>query len=132
MSSFLAKIEIDGESYNVLNCRYSFVQGVDSTGKPQATIRGGQIELTVESNGKSNFIDWMLSSEKTKDASIVFYRRDAMSRLQEVKFEKGYCIEFSEEFNSVNSDPMSIKMLIVAKTITIANVAFENSWKIGS
>lgn len=121
MSSFLAKLEMDGEVHNVLHCKYSFNQGVDSTGKPQATIRGGQVHLKIESSGKSTFIDWMLSSEKTKDATIIFYRRDAMSRLQEVKFEKGYCIEFTEEFDSINDEPMSISMLIVAKNLTVTD-----------
>ncbi|MXO33122.1 type VI secretion system tube protein TssD [Apibacter sp. B2912] len=131
MSSFLAKLEMDGNTHNVLKCKYSFNQGVDSTGKPQATIRGGQIYLTIESTGAPYFVDWMLSTEKTKDAKIIFYRRDAMSKLQEVKFEKGYCIEFSEEFDSVNNEPMKINLIIVAKSLSISNVAYENVWKIG-
>ena len=130
MSSFLAKLEMDGEVHNVLQCKYSFNQSVDSTGKPQATIRGGQVILTIESSGKPTFIDWMLSSEKTKDATIIFYRRDAMSKLQEVKFEKGYCIDFTEEFDAINDEPMKITMLIVAKKLSISNVSYDNSWKI--
>ncbi len=130
MSSFLAKLEIDGETHNVLQCKYSFNQNIDNTGKPQGSTRGGQITLTIESSGKSTFIDWMLSPKKTKDATIIFYRRDAMSKLQEVKFEKGYCIEFSEEFDAINDEPMRITLLISAKKLSVSNVSFENSWKI--
>ncbi|TWP24082.1 hypothetical protein ETU08_06755 [Apibacter muscae] len=130
MSSFLAKLEMEGDTYNVLQCKYDFYQNIDNAGKPQGSCKGGKILLTIESSGKPTFIEWMLSSEKTKDAVIVFYRRDAMSKLQEVKFEKGYCIEFSEEFDAINDQPMKIKLLISAKKLSICTVGFENSWKI--
>jgi len=127
--SFLSKLELDGEIYNVLHCKYSFTQDTDNAGKPRNTIHGGEIELTVESRGNSTFIDWMLSDSKSKDGVIIFYRRDAMSKLQEVKFEKGYCIAFTEEFDAVNDQPMQITALILAKKIDIANISYENSWK---
>lgn len=130
MSSFLAKLEMDGEVHTILQCTYNFNQKVDNTGKPQGGIRGGEITLTLESSGTSTFADWMLSPEKSKDGTLIFYRRDAMSKLQEVKFEKGYCIQFTEKFDAVNDQPMQITLVITAKNLSVANVPFQNNWKI--
>jgi len=128
--SFLAKLELDGETYNVLECKYTFNQNTDSTGKPQGTPRGGQLDIKIESNGKTNFIDWMLAANRTKDGKITFFRRDAMSRLQDIKFEKAFCINFTENFNSDDMQPLQIQMTISAKKLTFGNITFENIWKV--
>ncbi|PQL90675.1 type VI secretion system tube protein TssD [Apibacter adventoris] len=131
MSSFLAKLEMEGSVYTVLHCHYSFQKNIDSSGKPQGATRGGYLDLTLESNGNSVFIDWMLSQNKTKDGVIIFYRRDAMSKLQEVKFEKSYCISFEEEFDATDNQPMRIRLQLCSKKLSIANISYENSWKLG-
>jgi hypothetical protein len=127
--SFLAKLIIDGESYNVLNCKYSFYQGTDNSGKPQGLCRGGQLDLCIESNGTPNFIDWMLSTHKSKDGVLTFYRRDAMSKLSEIKFEKGFCIAFSEEFEADSNHPMRITVSISSQKLDFGGVSYQNSWK---
>jgi hypothetical protein len=127
--SFLAKLKIDNQEYNILECSYSCHQNTDPSGKPLGVTRGGQFKVKIESNGKTGFIDWMLSPNKTKDGSITFYKRDAMSRLQEIKFEKAYCINFSEYFNAKNTEPLQTEILISAKKMTFEDVAFENAWK---
>ena len=33
--SFLAKLELDDKTYNVLECEYDFTQNIDETGKPK-------------------------------------------------------------------------------------------------
>ncbi|MDR2122657.1 MAG: hypothetical protein LBP34_05970 [Flavobacteriaceae bacterium] len=128
MSSFLAKLELDGESYTVLHCRYEFEKQIDSTNKPLSEVSGGKILLTLESTGKSNFIDWLLANNKTKDGTIIFYRRDMMSRLQEIKFEKAYCVKLSEEFDAVNNNPMKISLTLIAKSLKFNAVSFVNDW----
>ena len=88
--SFLAKLVIDGQEYNVLHCTYNFEQSMDSTGKPSGKPLGGQIMITLESQGKFDLFHWMASPDQTKDGSIIFYKRDAMSQLQRVEFTKAY------------------------------------------
>lgn len=128
--SFLAKLELDGETYNVLECKYSFNQRVDESGKPQGTVRGGLIHLKIESNGKTDFIRWMLSPSQTKNGKIIYYRRDSIGKLQDVVFEKAFCINFTESFNAIDQQPLQIEFEITAKKIAFTNIVFENSWKI--
>ena len=50
--SFLSKLELDGGSYNILECSYEFTQSIDSMGKPQGMPKGGEIRIRIESMGK--------------------------------------------------------------------------------
>ncbi|MXO32397.1 type VI secretion system tube protein TssD [Apibacter sp. B2912] len=131
MSSFSAKLELDGENYTVLECDYFFHKKKDSTSKPTGETSGGQINLSIESNGKTDFVDWVLSQDNTKDGKIIFFRRDGMGRLYTVEFEKAYCIDFKETFNSTGSSPMKIDFTIVARTLKFnSKTIYEKNWKL--
>lgn len=127
--SFLAKLELEGNTYNVLECRYSFTQPVDGTGKPQGMPKGGEIFIRIESTGNPELLGWMLDHNKTKEGKIIFFRRDAMSKLQELNFEKTYCISFTEHFNSGNTEPLQIEMQLIAKTFDVNGAVHEKKWK---
>ena len=131
MSSFLAKLELDGVTYTILECDYFFHKKTDSTSKPTGETSGGEINLSIESNGKTDFVEWVLSEDKTKDGKIIFYRRDGMSKLFDIEFEKAYCLDFKEIFNSTNSSPMKIDLTISARTLKFnSKASYEKSWKI--
>jgi hypothetical protein len=127
--SFLAKLDLDGNTYNVLECRYEFSQPVDGSGKPQGMPKGGEILIRIESTGNPELLDWMLDHNKTKNGIITFFRRDAMSKLQELSFEKAYCINFAEHFNSNNTDPLQIEMKLIAKTFDVNGAVHEKKWR---
>jgi hypothetical protein len=126
--SFLSKLELDGNTYNILACRYKFVQPVDSTGKPKGMPKGGEIVIRIESTGNSELLSWMLDHSQVKNGKIVFYRRDAMSKLQELVFEKAFCVEFEEQFNSNNEEPLQIEMHLIAKTFNVNGAVHEKLW----
>lgn len=127
--SFLSKLELDGNTYNILECRYSFIQATDGTGKPQGMPQGGEIFIRIESTGNPELLGWMLDHNQTKNGIITFFRRDAMSKLQELSFEKAYCVKFTEHFNSVNAEPLQIEMHLVAKTFDVNGASHVKSWK---
>ncbi len=127
--SFLSKLEIENKTYNVLECNYEFRQSIDTTGKPQGIPQGGTIYLKIESNGETNFLQWMFSHNETKDGKIVFYRRDALSKLQELSFSKAYCVYFKETFESTNQDPLQIELELVCKDFDLNGVQFLKKWK---
>lgn len=127
--SFLSKLELDGNSYNILECKYSFTQATDGTGKPQGMPQGGEIFIRIESTGNPELLGWMLDHNQTKNGKITFFRRDAMSKLQELTFEKAYCIKFTEHFNSVDTEPLQIEMNLIAKKFDVNGASHEKSWK---
>jgi len=58
--SFLAKLELDNEVFNVLEFDVTFTQNVDNNGKPANKTKGGQIRMVVESTQTDLFSDWMV------------------------------------------------------------------------
>lgn len=127
--SFLAKLELDGNTYNILECNYSFSQSTDSTGKPQGMPEGGMINLRLESTGNPELLGWMLDHSKTKDGKIIYFRRDAMSKLQELNFEKAFCISFVERFNAESNEPLQIELQLVAQIFDVNGATHEKKWK---
>jgi hypothetical protein len=127
--SFLAKLELDSEIFNVLEFDVNFDQNTDNNGKPANKTKGGQIRLVVETTQTDLFSDWMVSQTSVKDGKVVFYRRDAMSTMKNVVFKKGYCISLHESFRSEGATPMITKILITSNEIKIGNTLFENNWK---
>ena len=127
--SFLTKLELDGNTYNVLEVKYDFTQTIDNTGKPQGMPQGGIILIRIESTGNPELLGWMLDHNKTKDGKIIYYRRDAMSKLQELKFEKAYCIKFVEHFNSSSAEPLQIELQLIAKKFDMNGATHEKKWR---
>lgn len=127
--SFLAKLELDGHTYNVLECKYEFHQPTDGTGKPQGVPQGGEVVIRIESLGNPELLSWMLDHSQTKDGKIIFFRRDAMSKLQELIFERAYCIHFMEHFNANNNEPLQIELRIIAKSLNVNGATHQKNWR---
>lgn len=127
--SFLSKLELDGNTYNVLECKYEFHQPIDNTGKPQGLPNGGEIYIKIESTGNPDLLSWMLDHSQTKDGKIIFFRRDAMSKLQELVFDKAYCVRFKEYFNANDAQPLQIEMTLIAKTINVNGAKHQKNWR---
>ena len=126
--SFLAKLNLDGEELNILDCSFTFRQDTDYTGRPCAKPQGGQIKLLIESTAKTDFLEWMISPSVTKKGEITFYRRDNMSSLKKAEFTDAYCIEYSEHFNAENSTPLQIHLVLSAKEISVKGTTYRNNW----
>lgn len=127
--SFLAKLELDNEVFNVLEFDVVFTQNVDNNGKPSNKTKGGQIKLVIESTQTDLFSEWMVSETSMKDGKVIFYRRDAMSTMKNVIFKKAYCISFHKSFRNEGEVPMTTEILITANEVKIGNTTFENNWR---
>jgi hypothetical protein len=57
--SFLAKLEIDGETMNVLEFQCTIGQEIDKTGKPSADPTGGNVRMLLESTKSTMLFDWI-------------------------------------------------------------------------
>lgn len=128
MSSFLAKLILDGETYTVLKCSYKFKKPTDPTTKPTGEVQGGKIKLTIESRGNMGLLEWIIAPEREKDGIITFFKRDAMSRLLQIEFQKAQCIRFKEKFNSVDNEPMHINFTLTARNLSFNHVKYINDW----
>lgn len=126
--SFLAKLEIDGESMNVLEFQCTIGQEIDKTGKPSADPSGGNLRMVLESTKSSMLFDWMISNSQTKNGKITFFKRDAMSKMREFQFNEGYCVKYDEFFSSVSNTPMQIEVMISSKEIILNGSKLVRNW----
>ncbi|WP_026449516.1 type VI secretion system tube protein TssD [Aequorivita capsosiphonis] len=126
--SFLSTLILDGEELNLLDCSFTFTQGVDYTGRPSEKPRGGQMRLLIEGTAKTDFLEWMIQPNLTKKGTITFYRRDTMSGLKKIEFMGAHCIEYTESFNAVDNEPLKIFLLISAEEIKVKGTSFKNKW----
>ena len=126
--SFLAKLEIDGETMNVLEFQCTIGQEIDKTGKPSADPSGGNLRMILESTKSSMLFDWMISNSQTKNGKITFFKRDAMSKMREFQFNEGYCVKYDEFFSSVSNTPMQIEVMISSKEIILNGSKLVRNW----
>ena len=126
--SFVAKLNIEGEEMNVLNCGFRFTQVTDATGKPTSIPQGGTINLVVESDGDTNLFDWMISPTQTKKGTVTFYRRDNMSKLKILEFADAHCVDYYETFDHQGDHPMQIQLVLSARDVKLNDSEFKNNW----
>ena len=126
--SFKAKLKVAGKELNILSCNYDLNQEVDATGRPSSVTRGGRINLIVESNGETEFFEWMTNNFERKDGSIVFSKRDTDATLKELKFKEGYLVKYKENFDALGQSPLTESFTISAKEIQCGNGEHINEW----
>lgn len=126
--SFLSKLLLDGEEFNIIECSHTVEQGTNENGMPSSKIRGGKINITIETNVKIDFYEWATSSIATKSGEIVFYKRDNISSLQTLEFKDAYCVKHTQTFNAINAEPLKTSMVLSAREITIRGTSMTNNW----
>ena len=126
--SFKAVFELGGKKYNVLHASYSFSQDVDATGRPSSIVKGGSIQLSIESTSDSAVAEWMVDAFKKQDGKITFYKRDSEQKMKELSFKEGYVVNQGETFTNTGDNPMAESFTIAAKEIKVGNAEHKNEW----
>ena len=128
--SFKALFKVDGNEYRVLNCHYSLNQEIDKTGRPSSTVRGGVVDLTIESTDDTSLFEWMCDSYMRKDATVTFNKRDEDSKMKELEIKEAYMISYEELFDDTGAGAMNEKFSLSARDIKMGNGEHENEWAI--
>ena len=128
--SFLAKLHMDDQEFNILDSEYTFIQNTDAHGKPSAKTKGGKVSMSIESSGSLDFFDWMISPSTMKSGKIIFYRRESEAKMKELVFNDAFCIYFKERFISTGDNPMVIDLEISAKELKMGDSIYQNPWTV--
>ncbi len=126
--SFKAKLKVAGKEYNVLSCNYGLSQETDATGRPSSVTRGGMISIELESTSDTSLSDWMFNNFEMRSGSIVFLKRDTEATAKELNFVDAYAVKYVENFDSSGNNPMTEKITISAREISIGNGDHVNEW----
>ena len=127
--AFNTKLDIDQLSdVRVIDFSYSLSRDIDPTGRPSGLVRGGTINITVETTSKHELFDWMITN-KTVDGSLkIEDDLNPGSDLKVIKFEKAFIIDYSESFHWQGTENMMQSFTISAKKIDIDGSVHENLW----
>ena len=126
--AFKAILKLAGAEHTILKCYYGLSQMTDNTGRPSSITRGGIITFLVESTSNTVFSDWMFNNFETKDGSIAFLKRDSNATSKELFFTDAYAIKYTEYFNANGRRPMTARITISAREISIGNGEHINEW----
>lgn len=126
--SFKAILKVGGNEYNVLNCNYGLSQETDATGRPSSVTRGGMISIEVESTSDTSLSDWMFNNFEMRSGSIDFLKRDTNATAKSLNFVDAYAVKYVENFDSTGQNPMTEKLTISAREITVGNGEHTNAW----
>src|SRR5690606_11235017 len=126
--SFKSELKIGGRVFNLLKVDYDFRQKVNYDGFPGAYPQSGFINFIAESQTDTFFLDWILSANQQKSGSLLFYKRDNMSKMKELVFTDAYCVGFREKFSSIGEHPFFMEVKLSAGQMRFGISSYKNPW----
>jgi len=127
--SFISKLEVEGSTYKVLHSTFNFNQPLGTNLKPSGSTQGGILNVTLEVDKSTDFFFWMVNSVVTKNGSLSFYNRDALSKQITIDFTNAFCTNLSGVYDAYNNEPLKINISIVAESLKInGEVEYDNNW----
>lgn len=125
---FKANLEVDNDTFRALEVSYHFERDYDQFGKPSSEVRGGTIDITIETSGTTLFSTWMMSSKLRKSGKIIFEDPTEDAELKVLEFEDAYMVSYEEIFGSKGENGMVESFRLSAKKVTIGDGSHENKW----
>ena len=130
-----ARLNLDKISdTRVIDFSYSFNRDIDASGRPSGVVRGGTIQMTIESTKSAFLPTWMtLSQGKTKEGQIeIMDDTDDEKPIKTIKFTDAYIVEYGENFSWQGGENMMESFVVSAREITIEGdggpAVYENEW----
>ena len=125
--SFLAKLIIDDQEYNILSFSFDVTQKVhQGSSRPTGMPTMNHLNITLESTGKSGFFAWSISPYEQKDGEIIFYKRDAWASSRTFKFTGAFWIHYNANFGNNNNHPMTTQMVLAIETVALDDSTYTN------
>lgn len=130
-----ARLSLDSlKDVRVIDFSYNFNRDIDASGRPSGMVRGGTVQITVEST-KSSFLPmWMTTQTgKMKSGEITIMDDDDDSKsLKKIKFDDSFIVNYSENFSWQGGENMMESFTVSAQKITVEGdggaAEFVNEW----
>jgi|GEM_PF-697930 len=97
--SFKSEFKLQGNTYEIIQCRFSLKQKYSQNGKPASGVHSGMIRVIIEGAYEGTFDSWISDPTKKLDGKIIFYQVDQSdTKFKEVTIEGAYLISLMESF----------------------------------
>ncbi|WP_452219804.1 type VI secretion system tube protein TssD [Lacinutrix salivirga] len=125
--SFLAKLTIDDQEYNVLTFSFDVSQKIHSnSARPSSMPIINKLKVVIESHSNTGFFGWSISPYEQKDGEIIFYKRDAMASSRILKFYGAFCINYNDEFDNNSDNPMVTSLILAPESVELDDSKYTN------
>ncbi|GHT65528.1 hypothetical protein AGMMS50239_25490 [Bacteroidia bacterium] len=114
--------------YEILDCHFSFEQGIDNRGKATTKVHGGTIQVTLSQLPPQPIIDWALDSRKYKDGMIIVVDAENIP-LEKTLFKNGACVELELDYTQKGGSYVVTKIVIQSEILIVGDgIDFDNEW----
>jgi len=129
--SLQAKLHINDFIIALLWYRFAVSQAANRDGSPSSKPVVQPIEFAIETRKNDPLIEKMLSGKRGDYLKIIFAPTTMDSKSMIVEFYDYYVLECRENFNGVNTQPMTTYYKISFATVVINGVVMDmKSWKV--
>lgn len=120
----------------VIGLSYSLEQNVDNIGQPAGEVKGGQITVTIGTNGKDTRFGWMVASDMKQNGTLKFVDSKGQTS-KTLSFTDAYCVGYNEAYEAFSpggGGAVSIKegaketLVLSCKEIAVEGESHINSW----
>ncbi len=130
-----ARLTLDKiDDVRVVDFSYRFNRDIDASGRPSGIVRGGTVQMTIESTKSAFLPTWMtLAQGKMKEGQIeIMDDTDDEKPIKTIKFVDAYIVEYGENFSWQGGENMMETFVVSAQKITIEGdggpAEYENEW----
>lgn len=114
--------------FEVIDCEYSFNQGVNDKGKATTKVHGGTLTITLSQLPPQPIIEWGMRSREYIDGMIVVLDAENIP-LEKIFFEQAACVDMEVDYTQTGNSYTSTKLILqAAKLIVGDGIDFENEW----
>lgn len=109
-------------------CNVNINQPVDASNRPNSSPRAGIIRLTISRVTLHHLREWAIDPNMRKGGEVR-YVTDSGNSQTSILFHDAYCIDYSERFNSVNTESLTVDLTISAHRILFGgDLRIVNAW----
>lgn len=114
--------------FEILDCNYSFNQGVSSKGKTTTKVHLKTMSITLSQLPAQPIIEWGMQPRKYLSGMIVVLDAENIP-LEKIFFKEAACVDMEIDYTQTGKSYICTKLLIqVGKLIVGDGIDFENEW----
>ncbi len=129
-----ARLNLDKiQDVRVIDFSYNFSRDVDASGRPSGSVRGGTVQITIESTKSAFLPEWMTTqSGKMKSGEIIINSDENETQsIKKIKFDDSFIVNYGESFSWQGGENMMETFTVSAHKISVegdGTAQFQNEW----
>lgn len=114
--------------YEILDCNFSFQQGVDQKGKATTRVVGGILNVTLSQLPPQPIIDWALDPRKVKEGVVVLLNHENIP-IERIIFKNAICVSMGINYTQKGDSYSATQLVINAESLIVGSgINFDKEW----